>query len=54
VRSAFGVESRDQFLVTDAFPGAVELEEVVFESIGSRSLKGVSKPVELFEVRTSA
>jgi class 3 adenylate cyclase len=43
---------RHQFLVTDAVRQAVDLEGVEFDLVGSRSLKGVSEPVDLFEVRT--
>ena len=43
---------RNQFLVTDAVREAVDLEGVTFDPAGSRSLKGVSEPVDLFEVRT--
>jgi class 3 adenylate cyclase/DNA-binding transcriptional MerR regulator len=43
---------RNQFLVTDAVRQAVDLEGVEFDLVGSRSLKGVSEPVDLFEVRT--
>ena len=42
---------RNQFLVTDAVCQAVDLEGVEFDLVGSRSLKGVSEPVDLFEVR---
>jgi adenylate cyclase len=43
---------RNQFFVTDAVRRSVDLDGVLFEAAGSRSLKGVSEPVELFEVRT--
>src|SRR5947209_3679355 len=43
---------RNQFLVTDAVREAVDLEGIEFEDVGSRSLKGVSEAVELYEVRT--
>jgi class 3 adenylate cyclase len=43
---------RNQFLVTDAVREAVDLDNVEFDHVGSRSLKGVSEPVDLFEVRT--
>ena len=44
--------ARNQFLVTDAVHQAVELEGINFHGVGSRSLKGVSEAVELYEVRT--
>jgi len=44
---------RNQFLVTDAVRDAVDLEGIRFEGVGSRSLKGVSEPVDLYEVLTS-
>jgi len=43
---------RNQFLVTDAVRQSVDLDGVEFELVGSRSLKGVSEPVDLFEVRS--
>jgi adenylate cyclase len=43
---------RNQFLVTDAVREAVDLEGIEFEDVGSRALKGVSEPVELYEVRS--
>lgn len=43
---------RNQFLVTDAVRQTVDLEGTRFEPVGSRALKGVSEPVELYEVRT--
>jgi adenylate cyclase len=45
--------ARNQFLVTDAVRETVDLDGVEFDHIGSRSLKGVSEPVDLFEVRTA-
>ena len=43
---------RNQFLVTGAVRQGVELEDVKFDPVGSRSLKGVSEPVTLYEVRS--
>jgi adenylate cyclase len=43
---------RNQFLVTNEMRQAVALEGIEFDAVGSRSLKGVSEPVDLFEVRT--
>src|SRR5204863_7708914 len=43
---------RNQFLVTDAVRQSVDLPGIEFEGVGSRSLKGVSEPVELYDVRS--
>jgi adenylate cyclase len=43
---------RNQFLVTDAVRQTVDLDGITFEEVGARSLKGVSEPVDLYEVRS--
>jgi adenylate cyclase len=43
---------RNQFLVTSAVLEGVDSEDVQFQSVGNRELKGVSEPLELFEVRS--
>src|SRR5207247_705247 len=44
---------RNQFVVTEAVRQAVDDEDCEFAPLGSRSLKGVGEPVELFEVHTA-
>src|SRR5881227_333463 len=43
---------RNQFLVTGAVREVVEQDGIEFDSVGSRSLKGISEAVDLYEVRT--
>lgn len=47
------VAARSQFLVTDAIRRSVSGEHVEFVPAGTHTLKGVSEPVELFDVRTA-